>query len=198
MRANDDDSSSFRPLAYVFWHWPRPEVSLDTYEKKLTAFLSSLLVKKTPEIIDALSFRIEKNAPWGPQGRAIYEDWYVVRDFSDLGGLNDVAIKGETGAAHDSIKEYYLKGTGGIFKSVQGELELHRAGYTAWIEKPRDLSYPSYYEKISKITEGSRSKLWRRQMVLGPTPQFCLHLEEPISLPDDLNPIILKLVPIES
>jgi hypothetical protein len=190
------NQSPSRPLAYVFWHWPRPDVSIDIYEKELTAFLRSILSSKPPGLSNALSFRVE-HAPWGPQGRMIYEDWYLMSDFSDLGSLNDAAVTGRAGNAHDSIKKYYMKGTGGVFRSIQGNLEIQRARYATWIEKPLVLSYPSFYEKIAKIAGHSRSDLWRRQMSLGPTPQFCLHSEESIPIADDLSPITLKFARIE-
>ena len=68
-------------LAYVFWHWPRPEIPKASYETKLAAFLHSLNLEKPIGFIEALSFRVG-SLPWGPQRDNFYEDWYVVENFS--------------------------------------------------------------------------------------------------------------------
>ena len=43
-------------LAYVFWHWPRPEIAKESYETKLVAFLNSLNSKKPDGFVEALAF----------------------------------------------------------------------------------------------------------------------------------------------
>ena len=179
-------------LAYVFWHWPRVDVSPEAYEAKLELFISTLNASKPPGFVEALSFRVD-SLPWGPERRAAYEDWYVVEDFAALGALNEAALASETRGSHDAVARDYMKGSGGVFKQIAGDLGLREARYATWIEKPIGPSYQSYYDDLGRIVGRKRTRLWRRQMVLGPSPQFCLHGEEMIQLPSNLRPTTLKL-----
>jgi hypothetical protein len=179
-------------LAYVFWHWPRPEIKRAAYEAKLGSFLSTLNSNRPSGMTEATSFRVE-SLPWASSQSSIYEDWYEVESFSALEVLNDAAVSGQAREPHDSVAGDYMKGTGGIFKRIGGNLPLREARYSAWIEKPIGPSYQSYYEGLAKITGSRRTDLWRRQMVLGPSPQFCVHSEEPLQFPENLHPIVSKI-----
>jgi len=179
-------------MAYVFWHWSRPEVAADSHEERLAAFLLSLNSLKPPGFIEALSFRVD-SLPWGPQHSKMYEDWYLVEDFAALGTLNDAAVSGETRRPHDEVAKDYLKGAGSIFKSVSGDIDLRDSQFATWIEKPIGPSYESYYAEVGKNTNGTRSDLWRRQMVLGPSSQFCVHSSESLKLPNSFRPISAKM-----
>jgi hypothetical protein len=178
-------------FAYVFWHWPRPEISRDSYEAKLASFLRALSEDRRSGIVESLSYRVQ-TLPWGPQGASLYEDWYVVESFSALGALNDAAVSGAVQSPHDEIAKDYMKGAGGIFKSIKGDT-LREARFVTWVEKPIGPSYQSYYDEVAGLTAGKSSDLWRRQMVLGPSPQFCIHSGEPLGLPANLRPFSTKI-----
>ena len=181
------------PLAYVFWHWPRTGIRNDAYEAKLGSFLDTLNSHKPPGLVEAMSFRVE-SLPWAAASQnGLYEDWYIVEGFSALEALNDAAVSGQTRAPHDSIASDYMKGAGGILKRIGGDLPVREARYSTWIEKPMGPSYQSYYEELAKLTGNRRTDLWRRQMVLGPSPQFCVHSEEPLQLPENLRQIGSKI-----
>jgi hypothetical protein len=111
----------------------------------------------------------------------------------DLGPLNEAVVEGETGVHHNLIAKDYMKGAGGIFKLIRGRSLVREARFVTWIEKPVGPSYEVYYEEVTRAVGSKRMDLWRRQMVLGPSPQFCVHSEEALDLPVNLKPITSKL-----
>lgn len=182
-------------LAYVFWHWPRPGVSVRSYERKLSSFQSSLKSSGPTGLVDALSYRVD-GLPWGPRRGPLYEDWYVVEGFSALGWLNDGALAGRVKGAHDSIAKDYMKGAGGVFGAIRRGIPLSEARYATWIEKRVGTSYQAYYEEVASKAGKRRTDLWRRQMVLGPSPQFCIHSDEEVNLPRSFKPFTAKITAV--
>jgi hypothetical protein len=180
------------PLAYVFWHWPRSEISRESYETKLASFLHSLNLDRPAGLVEAMSFRID-TLPWNPQRGNWYEDWYVIEDFSSLGPLNEAAIAGETRGFHDSIAMDYMKGAGGILRLVSGQIHLPEARFATWIDKPIGPSYQSFYEEVTRSVGDRKTDLWRRQMVLGPSPQFCVHSDDTLQIPTNFRPVTSKV-----
>jgi hypothetical protein len=133
-------------LAYLFWHRPRVGVEPADYEGRLRDFLERLDVP-------AASFRLEA-LPFGSGGG--YEDWYLVEDWTALGVLNRAAVSGRPGPAHDAVAELAEAGWGGVYALLRGPAEPPSAA--RWADHPDDAA----------------RAVWRRQLVLGPAPEYCL------------------------
>jgi hypothetical protein len=183
---------SLNELAYVFWHWPKSGVSPETYEAKLKSFHNRLNASRPSGLFRAMSYRAS-TIPWGPQSGQVYEDWYVVRDFAALEVLNDAAVSGEVRGSHDSIAHEYLKGAGGVYKLINGNLDRDQVKFATWIEKTIGPSYESYYEELNRILGNHATDLWRRQLVLGPSPQFVVHSVDMVKLPDSFKPMTVMM-----
>ena len=179
-------------IAYVFWHWPKPGTPASEFEAKLASFHRALNATRPRGFIEALSFRTN-GLPWVAGQDAVYEDWYTVEDFAGLGVLNDAAVSGDVRGAHDTVAGAFMKGAGGVFKAVSGDLGLRQARFATWIEKSIGPTYQSYYEEVAKVVGTSGTDLWRRQMVLGPSPQFCVHSADAIPFPESFRPHTAEL-----
>jgi len=77
-------------LAYVFWHWPQPQVDVSEYETRLRDFQKTLRDHPPPGFRDSVVFRVG-GMPWIQAERG-YEDWYLVEGSVALDPLNDAAI----------------------------------------------------------------------------------------------------------
>ena len=148
-------------LAYVFWHWPRRGVAHAGYEELQLGFLAALEAEPPPGFGGCATYRLEAGAPW-VAAEVGYEDWYLVEDFAALGVLNDWAVTGSRRPAHDAVAAEAGGGAGGLYGLAGGPAVLD-ARYAAWLHRP-----PETYE----------GTLWRRQLVLGPAPEYCLHTAE--------------------
>ena len=142
-------------LAYVFWHRPGDDVDSAEYEQALRAFHGEL---ECP----SASFRLER-LPFGTDDG--YEDWYLAETWTALGELNERAVDARRRAAHDRSAAGTSRGWGGVYELVRGEPQVPVG--TAWFDKPR--GEPSERFLASRPEE----TIWRRQMVLGPAPEFC-------------------------
>jgi len=69
---------------------------------------------------------------------------------------------------------------------------LGSAWQAAWFPKPRGMSYDELYRLVEPLVTAGRS-LWRRQMVLGPPPEFGLLAPGSITLPPSLAPMLVTL-----
>lgn len=180
-------------LAYVFWHWPRPGVPVETYEAELASFLGALVGRRVPGLLEACSFRVGP-LPWGPSARrSFYEDRYVVKDYASLGVLNEAAVTGNLRGPHDSVAAHCEAGTGGLFRLLKGDLRGPEARAVTWLDKPAGKSYASYHGELAALVKGKNACLWQRQMALGPSREFSIISGEEILIPPGLRPISSKV-----
>jgi hypothetical protein len=143
-------------LAYVFWHRPRRDADLATYEDAQRAFHSSLEMRSA-------SFHVAE-LPFGG-GESGYEDWYLVEDWEGLGELNRTAVDLARLPAHGRAAAQSADGWGAVYSLARGPASIPDGA--DWLQKPRGESSESFIASLVGNT------VWQRQMVLGPGPEFC-------------------------
>ena len=52
---------------------------------------------------------------------------------------------------------------------------------------------PKIVQHAKELLGETKSDLWRRQMVLGPSPQYCVHSIEPLNFPENFRPFGAKI-----
>lgn len=181
-------------LAYVFWHWRRRDVGADEYERLQRTFHGALGQSPPPGFVLSRSAAIV-GAPWGPAGQEMYEDWYIVTGSAALDPLNDAAVTASRQAAHDAAAAAAEGGTAGLYRLRRGA-PLGAPYAAAWFAKPAGMSYSALYDTLDPVVRNGSATLWGRQMVLGPTPEFCLQSERTVPLPDVLAALTLTLRPV--
>ncbi|HEY1284563.1 MAG TPA: hypothetical protein VGF04_00605 [Solirubrobacterales bacterium] len=144
-------------LAYVFWHRPHAAVARDDYEEAQRGFHGSLPIESACFRVDAL--------PFGDRA-AGYEDWYLVEDWRSLGELSAAAVGGRPGEKHDRAAALAGAGWGGLYAGVRGEPAIPAGA--EWRSKPPGEPAEPF---VASLPGGA---IWRRQLVLGPAPEFCL------------------------
>lgn len=172
-------------LAYLFWHRPQPGTGAEEYEEALRGFHRSLAHQRPVGLSASSSFRVAE-LPWlpapGPEGTAPiggYEDWYLLEDFAALGILNEAAVGRGHRTAHDHAARRFGSGTAGLFALEEGDAgSLGGARVAIWVARPPGSAAPALGELLSDGTTPGTASLWRRQLVLGPAPEFCLLAQE--------------------
>jgi hypothetical protein len=167
-------------LAYVFWHRPLQGDRREAYEQSLIAFHRSLAHRLPVGTRASATFRVAEPplaaGPAGEDGPA-YEDWYLVDDFAALGVLNEAAVGRGHRTSHDDVARRFGFGAGGLYGLIEGDpcaAALGRATLAVWIAKPPGSTRRALAELLGDGIDPATASLWRRQLVLGPAPEFCL------------------------
>jgi len=161
-------------LAYLFWHEPHDGVEPGPYVERLQAFHRALAAAPPPSFLRSWSVRLAA-APWdaGP-ARAPFEDWYLVSEWAALGTLNEAAVRAPRDAAHDAIAAMATNGAGGLYLLKHGTLD-GPAPWAGWVVKPQGEPYDTFEPRLcAAVDAAGGGALLRRQMVLGPAPEYAL------------------------
>lgn len=159
-------------LAYVFWHWPRPNMNAAQYEAAQRAFHAALDAAP-PAGFSASHSAALRGVPWAAGGGPAYEDWYLVQASASLDPLNQAAITGSRQQPHDGAAALAAGGAAGLYLLRAGEPVIPPAR-AIWFGKPSGMTYAELDRALRDVV-ASGACVWMRYMVLGPTPEFCLH-----------------------
>jgi hypothetical protein len=182
-------------LAYVFWHWPRPGVSQDEYERLQRRFHAALRDAPPAGFLGSRSHAVAGVPGITPIGTA-YEDWYMLENGTALDPLNEAAITASRQAPHDAAAAAAAGGTAGLYRLRLGTVDGSTPTVAAWFSKPDGMSYAALDAALGPIVDPRGGALWSRQMVLGPTPEFCLQSSAPVELPARFSPLCVSLRPV--
>ena len=175
-------------LAYVFWHWPSSDHAADEYEADQRGFHRALAQAAPPGFIVSSVFKVAGQAPW-LGGAPAYADWYLLEDSAAIDPLNVAAVSGVCEAPHARVAHAMAAGAGSLFALRSDRADLASTRHAAFLTKPRKMPYDAFYAEVDPL----RASLWRRQMVLGPTPEFCLLSPAKLDIATTFQPIHLEL-----
>lgn len=169
-------------LGYVFWHRPLHTDAVAEYEQAHVAFHRSLADAPPAGFRGSSVFRLAE-LPWLAPPSATqpssagpgYEDWYLVDDYTALGVLNEAAVGHSHRGAHDEVARRFGAGAGGLYGLLEGHAHKLDAASTAiWVARPPGAPLSPLGALLGDGIDPERASLWRRQLVLGPAPEFCL------------------------
>jgi hypothetical protein len=160
-------------LAYVFWHRPLDDSAIDSYERAQIAFHRSLAHAPPVGFVGSACYRAME-LPW-LGGLAGYEDWYFVEDYTALGVLNEAAVGRGHRTIHDDLARRFGSGAGGLYGLLEGHApQLEEASVAVWVARSPGVQRRALGELLGDGMDPRHASLWRRQLVFGPAPEFCL------------------------
>lgn len=168
-------------MAYVFSHRPADGVDVVAYENSLRRFHAELAKAALSGLIDSATFSVG----------AGYSDWYLLENTAAMDGLNAAAVSGARAAAHDSAARMAADGAGKLLSLATGTASMNE-GFKVRFGKPAGMPYKDLYARLETWTNAPEVSLWRRMMVLGPPPEFCLITPSRIDLPAEMHPEVLR------
>lgn len=172
-------------LAYVFSHRPAAGVEVAAYEDFLRRFHAELASASLSGFIESATFAVGGG----------YSDWYLLENTSAMDVLNAAAVTGARAPAHDSAASMAIDGSGKLLSLASGTPSMD-SGFEVRFGKPEGMTYRDLYARLASWSQTPGVSLWRRMMVLGPPPEFCLITPSRIELPADLRPELLGRTPI--
>ncbi|HEY2598014.1 MAG TPA: hypothetical protein VGJ79_06000 [Candidatus Dormibacteraeota bacterium] len=172
-------------LAYVFSHRPADGVDVSAYEDSLRRFHLVLASAELDGFIASSTFAVG----------AGYSDWYLLENSAAMDELNAAAVSGPRAVTHDAVARMATDGVGKLLSLASGA-PWFEAGFEVRFGKPARMPYAGFYSELKPWVEEPGVSLWRRMMVLGPPPEFCLITPSRVELPADMHPDVLSRKPI--
>lgn len=161
-------------LAYLFWHRPVEGADVDSYEQSQAHFHRSLSARPPDGFRGSATFRAPVLA-WLHGDGPGYEDWYLVDDWTALGILRQAAVSAGHRTVHDEAARRAGASAGGVYRLDEGEPSFGDVAYAVWVTPARHR--PGGEPLALLLGDGmapEHSGLWRRELNLGPAPEYCL------------------------
>ncbi len=122
--------------------------------------------------------------------KTVFEEWYLFHGSAALDAVNERVQAGPYKDSHGKFLRQDLGGEcAGLYYARKGDVRTAMSGMktqcTLWFNKV----YPTYedlFRQVAPATAGSA--LWRRLLVLGPTPEFHVDVDPSTTLPEKLTP----------
>jgi hypothetical protein len=163
-------------LAYLLWHRPADGIEREAYEHACERFHRSLHRSPPVGFRGSAVYRTGELA-WLAGGG--YEDWYFVADFTALGVLNEAAVAHGHRGAHDEVARRFGAGAGGLYGLREGQANLAGGQLAVWVARPPGAPRRALGELLGDGMDPGHASLWRRGLVFGPAPEYCLLTREP-------------------
>jgi hypothetical protein len=184
-------------LAYVFWHTRDARVEDREYVARLLEF-HQVFAKTRPAGYRRSVVARVRGAPWIADGGDAFEEWYLLEGSAALDVVNEAAVSGACLAPHDNVARLAAAGTAGLYRLRRGAGDEAAMRHAAWFAKPQGMRYAEMYAQLEPVVAKAGATLWGRQMVLGPTPEFCLRSKEALVLPATFTTTSLAPAPLWS
>ena len=181
-------------LAYIFWHWPRPDIPQQEYEVRLEAFHRGMAEQPPAGFRRSLAWRVE-GAAWLPDRRG-YEDWYLLDDSGALDSISAGALAGGNRPRHDTIASLAAGGTAGLYKPARVPDATANGETAVWFGKPAGMTYGTLYSSLDAMEGIAAEGVWLRMLVLGPTPELCLLGDAAPALPAEWGTVAVRRLPV--
>jgi hypothetical protein len=166
-------------LAYLFWHRAAEGTSPEHYEDAQRRLHHSLAARPPAGYGGSARFRAEE-LPWLDGDGRGYEDWYLVEDWTALGILREAAVAAGHRSAHDAAARHYGTGAGAVMRLAEGHWAPETARVAVWVTPaPGRVEAAQESLLLGDGLDRAHASLWRRELVLGPAPEYCVLAPEP-------------------
>ncbi|MGC8515980.1 MAG: hypothetical protein ACP5OC_07605 [Thermoplasmata archaeon] len=178
-------------IGYVFWHQKIDSVASSDYEKTLKDFHEKLMHAGIRGYLGSVSLKIE-GAHWIGSKKSGYEDWYYMTDSGVIDILNHGAVSGDMMPIHNNAAGLATGMHAGLYQLKSPSAKHKESQWCIWFSKPGGKSYDDFDRMIASAVPANSIDIWRRQMVLGPTPEFCIISDKRIDLDPETKPEYVK------
>ncbi len=161
-------------LAYLLWHRPADGVERESYEHASERFHRSLRHSPPAGFRGSAVLRLAECSWLASPLQDAYEDWYLLEDFTALGVLNEAAVAHGHRSAHDEVARRFGSGAGGLYGLLEGHADLADAQRAIWVSRPSGAPRGELAQLLGDGIDPEHASLWRRALVFGPAPEYCL------------------------